>query len=316
MDIAEIRKKAKQRKEEKGGGDKSSELQSAPKSTPESTADSTLKSPLESKEAAEPAASNDVNAPKEDTSPEAKPEAKEAAQLNPEPEGEVTIEDNDNEDEDEALLLEIQRLEAAQLLEMQTEEPETASKDEAPLEAASVNTTTPEPPIEPPTEASTEAQINTDTQGELESKEEAETLQAIAFMLDNEEYAIEIGKLKEIITKRELTDVPRAPEGIMGVLSLRGVMVPVLNLRSRFGLPPTEDGERIIIVKDENDKDKDDELLGLLVDSVRHVVRIPLSTLEPPPTLNTIDEELIKGIGRYEGGSFILLDTDRMLEKI
>ncbi len=180
-----------------------------------------------------------------------------------------------------------------------TKEPPAPEVSEAPVPEASVPEALEETPVE----------IETYESNEVEEEDE-ETLQAIAFMLDTEEYAVEINKIKEVIMTRSLTDVPRSPAGMMGVLSLRGTMVPILNLRSRLGLPPKEDGERIIIVKD------DEEFLGLLVDSVKHVVRIPTRNLEPSPTLNAIDEELISAIGRYEGGSFILLDVDKMLEKV
>lgn len=135
-------------------------------------------------------------------------------------------------------------------------------------------------------------------------------LEVITFRLDNEEYAIDIHQVKEVIKMREITEVPRAPQDILGVISLRGTIVSVMNLRGKIGLPLKDDGERILIVKDGA------ALLGLLVDSVRHVVRVPKSSIEPPPAINTMDSDVIRGIGRYKGGMFILLDMDKILERM
>ena len=133
-------------------------------------------------------------------------------------------------------------------------------------------------------------------------------VEAIIFSLDNEDYGVDIRQVKEVIKVRDLTEVPKAPRDIMGVISLRGVVIPVMNLRGRFGMPIKSSGERIIIVRDGTG------LLGLLVDTVRHVVRVPEKCIEPAPSINTIDGELIRGIGRHKGGMFILLDMQKMLE--
>ncbi|MEK7851479.1 MAG: chemotaxis protein CheW, partial [Deltaproteobacteria bacterium] len=133
-------------------------------------------------------------------------------------------------------------------------------------------------------------------------------VEAVIFSMDKEDYGVDIHQVKEVIKVRELTAVPKAPRDIMGVISLRGAVIPVMNLRGRFGMPMENSGERIIIVRDGAG------LLGLLVDSVRHVVRVPENSIEPPPSINTIDGELIRGIGRYKGGMFILLDMQKMLE--
>lgn len=133
-------------------------------------------------------------------------------------------------------------------------------------------------------------------------------VEAIIFSLDNEDYAVDIHQVKEVIKVRELTVVPKAPRDIMGVISLRGVVIPVMNLRERLGMPMKNSGERIIIVADGTG------LLGLLVDTVRNVVRVAEKSIEPPPSINTIDGELIRGVGRHKGGMFILIDMKKMLE--
>ena len=106
-------------------------------------------------------------------------------------------------------------------------------------------------------------------------KEEAASgaVEAIIFSMDKEDYGVDIHQVKEVIKVRELTAVPKAPRDIMGVISLRGAVIPVMNLRGRFGMPMENSGERIIIVRDGAG------LLGLLVDSVRHVVRVPENSI-------------------------------------
>jgi purine-binding chemotaxis protein CheW len=141
-------------------------------------------------------------------------------------------------------------------------------------------------------------------------KAEEHVLEAVTFMLDSEEYAVDIYRVQEVIKQRKLTEVPTSSTHIIGVLSLRGSTVPVMNLRGRLGLPEKQTGELIIIVKDEED------LLGFLVDSIRRVVRVPVESLEPPPPLNTIGVELISAIGRDNDEPFIILEIDKVLEGV
>lgn len=176
------------------------------------------------------------------------------------------------------------------------------------------------PPAEPPVNAevgravpTTEAILEESKEAPAEQgKEEAakEVVEAITFLLDKEEYALDIRLVKEIIKPRELTDVPRAPKDIMGVISLRGAVIPIMNLRGRLGMPMKEGFERIIIVRDGA------SLLGLIVDNVKQVVRVPKNNIEPPPSVNTIDGEFIRGIGRYKGEMFILLELEKILESM
>lgn len=149
-------------------------------------------------------------------------------------------------------------------------------------------------------------------EGKEEGPEETaeDEVEAITFMLDNEEYAVDIHQVKEVIKTRELTEIPRAPRDITGIISLRGTVVPIMNLRGRIGMPPRDGGKRIIIVKDGAG------LLGLIVDDVKHVIRVSRKDIEPPPAINTIDGEFIRGIGRYKGGMFILLEMEKILEKM
>lgn len=127
----------------------------------------------------------------------------------------------------------------------------------------------------------------------------------LCFRLYGEEYGINIMEIKEIIKPRELTEVPRAPGFIDGILSLRGVIVPVIDMRKRLGLPNDSAAphQRIVIVK------QADSLTGLRVDEVTGVVRILESRRETTPAaLEGIDRDFVSGIGRTDNRMVILLD--------
>jgi len=137
-----------------------------------------------------------------------------------------------------------------------------------------------------------------------------EILQLVTFNLDNEEYAVAILKVQEIIRMKEITRVPNSPAEVEGVINLRGKVIPVVDLRKKFGLAGKENDEqsRIMIM------DIQGITMGLVVDSVSEVLRIPSSTVEPtPPMASNISAEFIKGIAKLEDRLIILLDMDRLL---
>jgi purine-binding chemotaxis protein CheW len=128
----------------------------------------------------------------------------------------------------------------------------------------------------------------------------------LCFLLGDEEYGVNIMEIKELIKPRELTEVPRAPHFVDGIISLRGVIVPVIDLRKRLGLHgqrPTAQ-QRIIIVRQR------EGYSGLKVDSVTGVVRIADCRREATPAaLEGIDREFVAGIGRSDNRMVILLDV-------
>ena len=134
---------------------------------------------------------------------------------------------------------------------------------------------------------------------------EGEILQLVSFQLGLEEFAIDILGVQEIIRFVEITPVPNAPYYVEGVVNLRGKVIPIINLRSRFGLStaePTKD-TRIIVVEVEH------SILGFIVDSVEEVLRLPANVIEPPPTTGRGgSDDFHKGVGRVEGRLLILLD--------
>ena len=133
----------------------------------------------------------------------------------------------------------------------------------------------------------------------------------LCFKVSAEIYAINIMAIKEIIKPREITEVPRAPAFVSGVLSLRGIIIPVFNMRLRLGLPSVEKSikERIIVLK------KIDDFFGILVDEVIQVVKIFSTAIEKPPTiLDGIDRDFVNGIGRIDGQMLILLNQEKILD--
>ena len=133
----------------------------------------------------------------------------------------------------------------------------------------------------------------------------------LCFRVSDELYAISIMEIKEIIKPREITEVPRVPAFVAGILSLRGTIIPVFNMRLRLGLPASEAAprERILVVR------KGDEFCGLIVDEVTQVVRIPVDTIEEPPgVLDGVDRDFVEGIGRRDGMMLILLNLGTILD--
>lgn len=142
-------------------------------------------------------------------------------------------------------------------------------------------------------------------------EDDSETNQFLAFQLGSEEYALDINRISEIIKPRDYTDIPRVPDYILGLVSLRGVVVPIFDLRQRFQMGRVESGAgaRIIVCRD------GEITAGLLVDKINQVVRIAADRIEPPPAgIGGIDRSMITGIGRYQGRMIILLNLASVLE--
>ena len=144
-----------------------------------------------------------------------------------------------------------------------------------------------------------------------EQEQTVATVELLCFRVANEEYAIDIMDIKEIIKPREVTEVPRVPAFVRGILSLRGNIIPIFDMRVRLGLDDGERShrERIIVVK------RGSGLCGIVVDEVIQVVRIPAAGLEAPPVvLEGMDREFVVAIGRVAGRMLILLDMEKVLD--
>jgi len=147
---------------------------------------------------------------------------------------------------------------------------------------------------------------------EAQKKQDAELMQLVTFSIGEEEFGVDILKVQEIIRMMEITKVPRAPEFVEGVINLRGKVIPIIDLRRRFGLSARghDKHTRIIVIEINN------MIVGFVVDSVSEVLRIPSSTVEPPPpVVSGMESEYISGVGKLEDRLLILLDLDRLLSR-
>jgi len=131
----------------------------------------------------------------------------------------------------------------------------------------------------------------------------------LTFHLDNEEYGLEILKVREIINIMDITSVPQTSDFVEGVINLRGKVIPVVDLRSKFELSRIEyNDQTCIIVVDVG------TMMGIIVDTVQEVYDIPSTNIEPPPQLGgTVDTSFILGMGKVKEDVKILLDIDKVL---
>ncbi|OBQ55713.1 chemotaxis protein CheW [Halodesulfovibrio spirochaetisodalis] len=145
---------------------------------------------------------------------------------------------------------------------------------------------------------------------EPQKKQDDELMQLVTFSIGEEEFGVDILKVQEIIRTMEITKVPKAPNFVEGVINLRGKVIPIIDLRRRFGLSSKEHDKhtRIIVIEINN------MIVGFVVDSVSEVLRIPASTVEPPPAVVAgMESEYISGVGKLQDRLLILLDLDRLL---
>jgi purine-binding chemotaxis protein CheW len=139
-----------------------------------------------------------------------------------------------------------------------------------------------------------------------------EERQLVVFQLGAELYGVDIARVHEIIRLQSITRVPRAPSFVEGVINLRGKVIPVVDLRRRFGLPLAEHtrATRTVVVE------IGDQVVGIIVDSVSEVLRVNTATIEPPsPVVAGIDSEYLHGIAKLPERLVILLDLDRVLAR-
>lgn len=136
----------------------------------------------------------------------------------------------------------------------------------------------------------------------------------LTFTLASEEYGISILKIKEIIGMLPVTTVPQTPDFVKGVINLRGKVIPVVDLRLRFGMESVEYTERTCIIVVEIEGQAGIILMGIVVDSVSEVLNIKGESIEDTPAFGTdLNTEYILGMAKIEGGVKILLDIDRVL---
>ena len=135
-------------------------------------------------------------------------------------------------------------------------------------------------------------------------------LQIVTFRVGEEEFSVSILKVQEIIRMSDITKVPRSPEFVEGVINLRGKVIPVIDLRKRFGLEVAErnNDTRTIVV------DCEGKIVGLIVDSVSEVMEIDKENIEPPPRVNQgAGSRFIQGLGKVGKEVKILLEVQKIL---
>ena len=138
-----------------------------------------------------------------------------------------------------------------------------------------------------------------------------ELLQLVVFQLGEEEFGLDIMQVQEIIRIPEITRIPHSPDYVKGVINLRGKIITVINLDTRFGMEQKlhDDNSRIIVAE------VDENVVGMVVDSVSEVLRLPLSTVEPVPEIisTKINANYLKGVGKLEDRMLILLDITKVV---
>jgi purine-binding chemotaxis protein CheW len=138
-------------------------------------------------------------------------------------------------------------------------------------------------------------------------------IQLVSFMLDEEEYGVDVLKVREIIRMPVITRVPNTPDYVEGVINLRGKVIPIMSIRRRFGLGQVDNDKstRIMVM------DMDGELMGFIVDSVSEVIRISQKEIQPPPPVATsgVDQECMSGVINQPERLLILLDLEKISSK-
>ena len=138
-----------------------------------------------------------------------------------------------------------------------------------------------------------------------------ELIQLVSFMLADEEYGVEVLKVREIIRRPTITKMPNTPPYVEGVINLRGKVIPIISMRKRFGLMESENSNqtRIMVM------DVAGALTGFVVDAVSEVIRIHSSEIQPPPSMvlsGGVGQEFITGVFNHAERLLIIMDVDLM----
>ncbi len=140
-----------------------------------------------------------------------------------------------------------------------------------------------------------------------------ETTQHLTFTLEEEIFSLEIARVREVLDHTIITRVPRTPSYMQGVINLRGSVVPVIDLRLKFGMPAASVTVSTCIIIVEANVNGETIVLGLLADSVQEVLDLDRESIKPAPRIGTrLDTGFIKGMGRQNDRFIIILDIDRV----
>ena len=139
-----------------------------------------------------------------------------------------------------------------------------------------------------------------------------EVTQLVGFLIGEEEYAVPILGIQEIIKPLEYTRVPGVPDYVLGVFNLRGNVIPLIDLRTKFGLPRIQHTEKTRYIVMKNEKNQ----AGFVIDELTHAMRILNKNIAPPPeTFQGGDNKLIYGIGKKKDGIVTILSVDELLKR-
>jgi len=144
------------------------------------------------------------------------------------------------------------------------------------------------------------------------TKTSNEMIQILRFSIENEEYGMELLKVEEVIRLGNITRLPRAPHFVKGVINLRGDVIPIIDLRDKFGLETLKytDSTRAINMEISG------QLVGIVVDSVNQVVQIPKDSIQPPPSVvSGLASEYIQGVSNFAEKLIIILRMDEILSQ-
>lgn len=147
-----------------------------------------------------------------------------------------------------------------------------------------------------------------------EQKREYKSIQVLTFLLDNEIYGTDISQIQEVLEYRKVTPVPRTPDFLLGVINLRGKVVPVVDLRRQFDMQVADNTVNTCIVIVDVMLDGEKNPMGILADAVKEVVELPLDYISQPPRIgSSIDTRFISGLGKHDDEFIIILNLPRVI---
>lgn len=147
----------------------------------------------------------------------------------------------------------------------------------------------------------------------MDEKGNVGTTQYLTFTLGDEVFALDIGKVREVLDFTGITRVPQTPAFMSGVINLRGNVVPVVDMRLKFGMSPSERSVNTCVIITEVSLDGECTVIGAMADSVQEVLDLEPSQIEPPPRIGAkLRTDFIKGMGKYNDNFIIILNIDKV----
>ena len=142
----------------------------------------------------------------------------------------------------------------------------------------------------------------------------ADTNQYLTFMLNGEEYGVEILRVQGIQGWDTVTPIPNSPAYVLGVMNLRGAIVPIIDLRKRFSMPGVEFGPTTVIIVVRVENEAKSQIIGMVVDAVSEVYRLDEDVIQDLPAFSsTVNSDFVKGLSTIDDKMLILLDVDKLL---